>query len=51
MQINTILNEEQLSHINSLIEKLDFIDGKITARGLAKKAKNNLQANPLLLLR
>lgn len=46
MQINTILNEDQLSHINSLIEKLDFIDGKTTASGLAKKVKNNVQANP-----
>ena len=46
MQINKILNEEQLNYINSLIENLEFIDGKITASGLAKKAKNNKQANP-----
>lgn len=46
MKINKILNEEHLSYINSLIPKLEFIDGKHTARGLAKKAKNNMQANP-----
>ena len=46
MKINKILNEEQLTHINSLIAKLEFIDGKLTASGIAKKAKNNMQANP-----
>jgi PKHD-type hydroxylase len=46
MKINKILDAKQLIHINSLIEKLEFIDGKVSASGLAAEAKNNMQANP-----
>jgi|SaaInl6LU_22_DNA_1037377.scaffolds.fasta_scaffold31348_2 PKHD-type hydroxylase len=47
MKINKILNKSEVSYINSLIEKLQFIDGKISATGQAQKVKNNSQANPV----
>lgn len=47
MKINKILDKNQLEYINSLVKKLEFIDGKVSAAGLAKKVKNNTQVNPL----
>jgi PKHD-type hydroxylase len=47
MKIQKILKKDNIAHINSLIEKLEFIDGKISAAGLAKKVKNNAQVNPV----
>lgn len=46
MKINKILDESQLEYIHALIKNLEFIDGKISAAGLAKKVKNNAQVNP-----
>lgn len=47
MKINKILDQKDISYINSLIEKLEFVDGKISAAGLAKEVKNNAQVNPV----
>ena len=44
MKINKILDKNQLEYINSLVKKLEFIDGKVSAAGLAKKVKNNTQS-------
>ena len=46
MKIIKILNEEQLRHVRSLTEKIDFQSGDKTAHGLAKEAKNNSEAIP-----
>ena len=46
MKIIKILNEEQLQHVRSLTEKIDFQSGDKVAHGLAKEAKKNNHAIP-----
>ena len=46
MKIIKILNEDQLKHVRSLTENIDFQSGDKTAHGLAKEAKNNSEAIP-----
>ena len=46
MKIIKIFNDEQLKHIRSLIEKIEFQSGDKSAHGLAKEAKNNSEAIP-----
>jgi PKHD-type hydroxylase len=43
IQIPNILPLEQLNHCRALLEKAEWIDGKITAGHQSAKAKNNLQ--------
>lgn len=44
MKIVNILKKDQLIHVNKLLTEIDFEDGDKSARGLAKKAKNNEEA-------
>ena len=44
-QINDLLSAQQLERIDFLLDKIAFEDGKNTATGAAKEAKNNLQAS------
>lgn len=45
IQIPALLKSEELSIIQSLVEKATFVDGKITASLAAKNVKNNLQVD------
>tara|TARA_B100001093_G_scaffold133672_1_gene126370 strand:- start:537 stop:1202 length:666 start_codon:yes stop_codon:yes gene_type:complete len=44
MQVLNLLTIEQLNHLYELLENIEFQDGKISARGLAKKVKQNNEA-------
>ncbi len=44
MKILKILDENQLTHVNKLLTQIDFVGGEKSARGLAKKVKNNEEA-------
>ena len=46
MQVFKVLNQDQLETIRKAFDELDWKDGRDTARGGAKKIKNNLQAYP-----
>ena len=46
MQVVNLLKIDQLNHIYDLLEKVKFQDGKISAKGLAKKVKQNNEAVP-----
>jgi PKHD-type hydroxylase len=46
MQVFKVLNQEQIDLIRKKFEVLEWKDGRDTARGGAKKIKNNLQAYP-----
>ena len=46
MHIVNILNRTELVKARRLVSKLTFIDGKKSARGLAKEVKSNLEADP-----
>lgn len=43
VRIPAVLDAEQVVHVQSALEKSDWMDGKATAGPLAQKAKNNLQ--------
>lgn len=43
LQIASLLNDDELSRIDSLITGADFKDGKLTATGAAREVKNNEQ--------
>lgn len=43
VRIPAVLDAEQVAHVQSALEKSDWMDGKATAGPLAQKAKNNLQ--------
>ena len=45
MQILNILDNDQLKHAQNLLTKINFSDGKKTAKGLAKDVKNNTEAS------
>lgn len=45
LEIKGLLNTQQLQAIDSLFEKIPFEDGKKTASGAAREAKDNLQAS------
>jgi len=44
MKILNILDNNELIHIKKLLAKIDFEDGEKSAKGLAKKVKNNEEA-------
>lgn len=46
MQLFRVLSDEQLEQVRDTFTKLDWKDGKGSARGAAKDIKNNLQAYP-----
>ena len=45
MYVIKILNQEDIVEAKKLVNKIDFIDGKRTARGLAQDVKSNLEAD------
>ena len=44
-QISQVLERSELQQIISSLSSRTFVDGKLTAQGLARKVKNNLQAS------
>lgn len=46
MQVLNLLNTEQLNKVKRLLENITFNDGKTSAKGLAKKVKQNHEAIP-----
>jgi PKHD-type hydroxylase len=44
-QISQVLERSELQQIVSSLASRTFVDGKLTAQGLARKVKNNLQAS------
>lgn len=43
IRIPNLLNADQVSHMRGVLERSDWVDGKLTAGPQAKRAKNNLQ--------
>ena len=46
MYILKILNDNDLKKARELIKKVEFLDGKKSAKGLAQDVKSNLEADP-----
>lgn len=46
MYILKILDEDDLQRARELIKKVEFLDGKNSAKGLAQDVKSNLEADP-----
>jgi PKHD-type hydroxylase len=46
MYILKILNDNDLKKARELIKKVEFLDGKNSAKGLAQEVKSNLEADP-----
>ncbi len=44
-QISQVLERSELQQVVSSLSSRTFVDGKLTAQGLARKVKNNLQAS------
>lgn len=47
-KISGVLSKEQLKDVQASLENAEFIDGKLSAGKIAKKAKNNLELNKKL---